>query len=73
MMNSSFLDDLKSPEESIKKAINFLEEKNLGKRKTNFRLKDWGVSRQRYWGCPIPIMYDENNILTKVPKRITTC
>ena len=70
MMNSSFLDNLKSPKDSIEKAINFLEEKNLGKRKTNFRLKDWGVSRQRYWGCPIPIMYDENDKPHKVPKKL---
>ena len=46
-----------------------LEEKKLGKRKTNFRLKDWGISRQRYWGCPIPIAYDENNNVVKVPEK----
>ena len=44
-----------------------MEEKNLGKKKINFRLKDWGISRQRYWGCPIPIIYDENNNPIKVP------
>ncbi len=68
MFNSSFLDNLKCPQESITKSIEYLEEKKLGKKKINFRLKDWGVSRQRYWGCPIPIMYDKNNNPLKVPK-----
>jgi leucyl-tRNA synthetase len=70
MINSSFLNGVKSPEESIIKAINHLEKKKLGEKKINFRLKDWGVSRQRYWGCPIPIMYDENNKVQKVPKEM---
>ena len=70
MINSSFLNDLKVPEESIEKAISYLEEKNIGKRKTNFRLKDWGISRQRYWGCPIPIVYDKNNVPHKIPKNL---
>ena len=70
MINSSFLNGLKSPDESIKEAINFLEKNQFGKKKINFRLKDWGVSRQRYWGCPIPIIYDENNDPQKIPKEM---
>ena len=68
MMNSSFLNDLKVPEESIEKAISYLEEKNIGKRKTNFRLKDWGISRQRYWGCPIQLFMIKIMCLIKYQK-----
>ncbi|MDC0509948.1 leucine--tRNA ligase [Candidatus Pelagibacter sp.] len=70
LFNSKFLNDLKVPEESINKAIHYLEENNIGKKKTNYRLKDWGISRQRYWGCPIPIAYDENNNPVKIPKEM---
>ena len=70
LFNSDFLNGLKCPEESITKTISYLEKKNLGEKKINFRLKDWGVSRQRYWGCPIPIIYDENNIPHKIPKEM---
>jgi len=67
IFNSSFLNGLKWPENSVIKTINYIEENNLGKKKINFRLKDWGVSRQRYWGCPIPIIYDEDNNPKKIP------
>ena len=70
IINSKFLNDLNVPNESINEAIKILEDKKLGKRKTNFRLKDWGISRQRYWGCPIPIAYDENNNVVKVPEEL---
>ena len=42
---------------------------NLGKKTTNYRLRDWGVSRQRYWGCPIPIMYREDGKVVEVPEN----
>jgi leucyl-tRNA synthetase len=66
--NSKFLNNLKAPEESTLKAIEIIEQKKIGKKKINFRLKDWGISRQRYWGCPIPIAYDKNNNIVKVPE-----
>jgi leucyl-tRNA synthetase len=68
LFNSKFLNDLKVPDESINKTIDYLEKNNIGQKKINYRLKDWGISRQRYWGCPIPIAYDENNNPVKIPK-----
>ena len=70
LYNSNFLDGLRVPSESIIKTIEFLEKNNLGKKKTNYRLKDWGISRQRYWGCPIPMAYDENDQPIKIPKNM---
>ena len=45
----------------------WLEEKGVGKKTVNYRLRDWGVSRQRYWGCPIPVIYDDDNNVIPVP------
>jgi leucyl-tRNA synthetase len=67
LINSDFLNGLKVPEQSISSAIKMIEEKKLGKKKINYRLKDWGISRQRYWGCPIPIAYDEHDNIVKIP------
>ncbi len=69
LINSKFLNGLSVPGESIEKTIKYLEKNKLGNRKINYRLKDWGVSRQRYWGCPIPIAYDENNEVVKIPEK----
>jgi leucyl-tRNA synthetase len=68
LFNSKFLNDLKVPDESINRTIDYLEKNNIGEKKINYRLKDWGISRQRYWGCPIPIAYGENNNPVKIPK-----
>ena len=65
--NSELLNGLKAPTESIPQAIKILEDKKIGKKKINFRLKDWGISRQRYWGCPIPIAYNKDNKAIKIP------
>tara|TARA_B100001027_G_scaffold216396_1_gene192616 strand:+ start:432 stop:2969 length:2538 start_codon:yes stop_codon:yes gene_type:complete len=70
MINSSFLNGLKTPGEAIDKSIEYLTKNKVGKKKINFRLKDWGISRQRYWGCPIPIAYDKDGNIVKVPKKM---
>jgi len=57
-INSGFLDGL-SIADAKKRAIEWLEEKNLGTARTNYRLRDWLFSRQRYWGEPFPLVFDE--------------
>ncbi len=67
LINSDFLNNL-SVSEAKEKIISKIEQINIGKRKTLFRLKDWGISRQRYWGCPIPMIYLEDGTVVPVDK-----
>jgi leucyl-tRNA synthetase len=58
-----------SPEEAIAKMAVFAEQKGFGRSETIFRLKDWGISRQRYWGTPIPIVYCAKDGVVPVPEK----
>ncbi len=62
-INSEFLNGLDKAQ-AIEKAIEFLEEKKIGKKKITYRLRDWLFSRQRYWGEPIPIIHWEDGTST---------
>lgn len=59
-INSEWLDGMDTPT-AINAATNWLEEQGIGEGTVNFRLRDWLLSRQRFWGCPIPVVYCENN------------
>ncbi len=68
LINSDFLNDL-TVQEAKKVSINNIEAKKIGQKKITFRLKDWGVSRQRYWGCPIPMIYLDDGSIVPVEKE----
>ncbi|MEZ5448450.1 MAG: leucine--tRNA ligase [Thiolinea sp.] len=63
LLNSGIYDGMSS-QEAVEAIANTLVEQGIGRRQINYRLRDWGVSRQRYWGCPIPMIYcDECGVL----------
>ncbi len=67
MINSQFLNGL-SVEKAKREIADRFEESGTGKKKINFRLRDWGISRQRYWGCPIPVVHCETCGIQPLPK-----
>lgn len=69
MINSGILNGINNKKDSIKKMIEFLEDKKIGKKKVNYRLQDWIFSRQRFWGEPIPMIYCEKCGWVPVPEN----
>ena len=67
IINSEFLNNL-SISKAKEKIVTEIEKKKIGKKKITYRLKDWGVSRQRYWGCPIPMLHLKNGKVVPVDK-----
>ena len=68
MTNSGSFDGLKSSE-AKEKIADYLESREIGKKTVNFRLRDWGISRQRYWGNPIPVIYCKGCGVVPVPEH----
>jgi len=67
-INSGFLDGL-DVGEAKHRAVEFLESEGIGERRVNYRLRDWLVSRQRFWGCPIPVVYCPEHGAVPVPEE----
>ncbi|WP_323722440.1 leucine--tRNA ligase [Candidatus Fokinia crypta] len=81
MINSDFLTGL-SIKDARNRIIKYLESNKIGNRAVNFRLRDWSISRQRYWGCPIPVIYcskcgtiaaDEKSLPISLPEDRNLC
>ncbi len=67
MVNSEFLDGIKTKKEAIEKMLEFLKEKGIGEKGIQYKMKDWAFNRQRYWGEPIPIVHCEKCGIVGVP------
>jgi len=67
LVNSGKFNGIKN-RDALEKIGDYLEDKGMGYRTTNYRLKDWGISRQRYWGAPIPVVYCERCGVVPVPE-----
>jgi leucyl-tRNA synthetase len=66
-INSDFLDGL-GVEDAVERTIEWLEQEGIGRRTIQYRLRDWLISRQRYWGCPIPVVYCPDDGVVAVPE-----
>ena len=69
IINSEFLNEINNKKEGINKIVKYLEEKNIGEKAIQYKMKDWAFNRQRYWGEPIPIIYCDKCGTVLVPEE----